>query len=218
MLVLFNKPFNVLCQFTDSEDRNTLADFIDIKEIYPAGRLDRDSEGLVLLTDSGSLQHRISDPRHKLPKTYWVQVEGQPEQDAVQQLCQGVMLKDGKTAPAKARLIEEPQLWPRNPPIRHRAKIPTRWLELTIHEGRNRQIRRMTAAIGHPTLRLVRVSVGPWSLSSLATGEHCEAKIPDEWRKMRAHDMDTQSDGRRRHRTPRPVSHGGRNPGRPKRH
>jgi 23S rRNA pseudouridine2457 synthase len=182
MLLLFNKPFNVLCQFSDSENRCTLADFIDIKGVYPAGRLDRDSEGLVLLTDDGSLQHQISHPSHKMTKTYWVQVEGKPNNRAIKKLCSGILLKDGKTAPAKAHLLHEPELWPRNPPIRVRANIPTSWLELTIQEGKNRQVRRMTAAIGHPTLRLVRFSVGPWSLENLAPGQWLETQIPDNWR------------------------------------
>lgn len=180
MLILLNKPFDVLCQFSDNENRSTLADFVDIKDIYPAGRLDRDSEGLVLLTDDGKLQHQISHPRHKLPKTYWVQVENKPNQKALEQLRNGVRLKDGKTAPASARLMEEPKLWARNPPIRYRASIPTAWLELTISEGRNRQVRRMTAAVGHPTLRLVRISIGPWSLEDLAPGSWREAQIPEE--------------------------------------
>jgi len=182
MLLLFNKPFDVLCQFSGSENRQTLADFIDIKEVYPAGRLDKDSEGLVLLTDDGNLQHQISHPSQKMPKTYWAQVEGAPENSAIKQLVDGIQLKDGKTAPARARIISEPELWPRNPPIRYRANIPTSWLELTIQEGRNRQIRRMTAAIGHPTLRLVRSSIGPWSLDELAPGQWRETQIPDNWR------------------------------------
>jgi 23S rRNA pseudouridine2457 synthase len=185
MLLLLNKPFQVLCQFTDSEKRQTLADFVDIKGVYPAGRLDRDSEGLLLLTDDGALQHRISHPNHKLYKTYWAQVEGEPEPAAIAQLQKGVKLKDGKTAPARARIIAEPAIWPRDPPIRQRANIPTHWIELSICEGRNRQVRRMTAAVGHPTLRLIRAQIGPWSLDSLTPGQWREAKIPDDWRTIR---------------------------------
>lgn len=174
-LVLFNKPYGVLPQFTDSEGRPTLAGYIPIPRVVAAGRLDRDSEGLLVLTDDGALQHRITDPRHKLPKTYWVQVEGIPDEESLKRLAEGVELKDGPTLPAEARLIEEPDLWPRNPPIRFRAAIPTAWLELTIHEGRNRQVRRMTAAVGYPTLRLVRVAIGPWRLEGLLPGEWREA-------------------------------------------
>lgn len=171
-LLLFNKPFGVLSQFTDTQGRSTLGDYITEKGVYPAGRLDYDSEGLLLLTDDGRLQHFISHPRHKLFKTYWVQVEGIPEPAALEQLRKGVALRDGVTAPAKVRLIDEPPgLWPRNPPIRYRASIPTAWLELRIREGRNRQVRRMTAAVGHPTLRLIRYAIGPWTLEGLAPGE-----------------------------------------------
>lgn len=172
MLIAFNKPFNVLCQFTDAVGRRTLADFVTVKNVYPAGRLDYDSEGLVLLTDDGALQKRITDPRLRMNKTYLAQVERIPDDQALALLRRGVNLRDGMSAPARAQLVEEPDwLWPREPPIRYRRNIPTAWLEITLSEGRNRQVRRMTAAIGHPTLRLVRVSIGAWSLNRLRPGE-----------------------------------------------
>jgi len=164
-LLLFNKPFNVLCQFTDEHNRPTLSDFIQQPDYYAAGRLDRDSEGLLVLTDNGVLQQKIANPRFKLPKTYCVQVEGTIDEVALDKLRQGVNLKDGMSAQAQAQALNEPDwLWPRDPPIRERKSIPTSWLQLTITEGRNRQVRRMTAATGYPTLRLIRTHVGPWQL------------------------------------------------------
>jgi len=202
-LILLNKPFNVLSQFTDNkstdrnstnnkstekrdadtESRSTLADFISEKGFYPAGRLDYDSEGLLLLTSDGKLQHQIAHPKKKMPKTYWVQVEGDITADALSKLSKGVELKDGLTKPAKAKKINEPSnLWSRNPPIRERANIPTSWIALTITEGRNRQVRRMTAAVGFPTLRLIRYSIGPWTIDGLKNGDHKSllVNVPDE--------------------------------------
>jgi 23S rRNA pseudouridine2457 synthase len=170
-LVLFNKPYGVLTQFTDSGGRPTLKDFIDLPGVYAAGRLDADSEGLVVLTDGGALQARISHPRHKLEKVYWAQVEGIPDEAALAQLCAGIDLGDFVTRPCRARVIDEPDgLWPRQPPIRYRAAIPTSWLAITLAEGKNRQVRRMTAKIGYPTLRLVRWAVGEWTLAGMAPG------------------------------------------------
>jgi 23S rRNA pseudouridine2457 synthase len=171
-LILFNKPYGVLSQFTDDQNRPTLAQYIKLPNVYPAGRLDHDSEGLLLLTDDGQVQHHIAHPAHKLPKTYWVQVEGAPNSYALTKLRQGVELNDGITLPAEARLIPPPKLWERDPPIRSRVNIPTQWVEIVISEGKNRQIRRMTAAVGHPTLRLVRVKIGNWTLEGIAPGEH----------------------------------------------
>ena len=177
-VLLLNKPFQVMSQFSEHEGKETLARYIQQPSLYPAGRLDYDSEGLLLLTGNGQLQHLLTDPKHKLPKTYWVQVEGEISEEAVRQLSLGVLLKDGKTLPAHARKLEEPDLWERNPPIRYRASIPTSWLELTITEGRNRQVRRMTAAVGYPTLRLLRVAIGPWSIETLAPGESRWEPVP----------------------------------------
>lgn len=179
-LILFNKPYGVLPQFTDrgtTSPRRTLSDFIDMPGVYPAGRLDLDSEGLLLLTDDGRLQARIADPRFKMPKTYLVQVEGDAQEASLESLRQGVRLKDGPTRPAEVERIAPPALWPRDPPIRFRKSVPDCWLRLTIREGRNRQVRRMTAAIGHPTLRLVRWSIGDWTLDDVPPGEWREAAI-----------------------------------------
>jgi 23S rRNA pseudouridine2457 synthase len=182
MLIAFNKPFGVICKFRPEPDRSTLADYIKVPGIYPAGRLDTDSEGLLLLTDDGVLQARIANPSHKLAKIYWAQVEGVPTDAALCALRNGVDLGDFRTKPAGARLIDEPEnLWPRDPPIRHRAKIPTAWLELTLREGKNRQVRRMTARVGFPTLRLVRAAVGLVSVNELAPGAWCEIDAASPW-------------------------------------
>jgi len=175
-IILFNKPYLVLCQFTDPGGRITLSDFIQMPGVYAAGRLDFDSEGLVILTDSGKLQHAITDPQNKLPKIYWVQVEGIPTEAVLLRLEKGVVLKDGLTGPAQVKHIREPVLWSREPPIRYRKNVPTAWLEIRLTEGRKRQIRRMTAAIGHPTLRLIRVAIGEWRLGMLKPGEWTEVK------------------------------------------
>jgi 23S rRNA pseudouridine2457 synthase len=180
-LILFNKPYGVLSQFTDKgtagSARPTLSDYIALPGVYPAGRLDLDSEGLMLLTDDGRLQARIADPRHKMPKTYWAQVEGEPDEAALAALRKGVTLKDGLTLPAQTERIEPPQIWPRDPPIRVRQSIPDSWISLTIREGKNRQVRRMTAAIGHPTLRLIRWRIGDWTLEDLPPGEWRELAV-----------------------------------------
>ena len=178
MLIALNKPYGVICQFSRDGGRPTLADFVPVPSVYPAGRLDTDSEGLLLLTDDGQLQHRITDPRHKLAKTYLVQVEGEPSPQALNSLAAGVVLNDGLTRPCEVRQVSEPDwLWPRNPPVRFRKTIPTAWLEIVLREGRNRQVRRMTAAVGLPTLRLIRLSIGLWSLDGLA---------PGQWRRLEA--------------------------------
>ena len=176
MLIELNKPYDMLCQFTDGTGRATLADVVKVKGVYPAGRLDRDSEGLVVLTDDGQLQARIADPRHKMEKVYLAQVEGVASEAALDRLRSGVALKDGPTLPASARMVDTPAwLWPRTPPIRVRQTVPDVWIELTIREGRNRQVRRMCAAVGLPCLRLIRTRVGDWTLDGLAPGEWREA-------------------------------------------
>jgi len=179
-IILLNKPYGVLCQFTDRQGRPTLADYVDDKDVYAAGRLDKDSEGLVVLTDDGALQHKITDPKNKMEKTYWVQLEGEISDEALQALATGIELNDGKTRPAKAKRIEQPEsLWPRVPPIRERKNIPTSWVELSIKEGRNRQVRRMTAAVGFPTLRLIRYRVGSWTIDGIGIGQFVIVKSGD---------------------------------------
>lgn len=201
-LVLFNKPYGVLSQFRkDGLQTVTLADYIGLAGVYPAGRLDKDSEGLLLLTDDGQLQHRIAHPRHKAEKVYWVQVEGLPDDQALRQLATGVELKDGLTRPAKVRIIEEPPLWPRQPPVRYRANIPTSWLELGIREGRNRQVRRMTAAVGYPTLRLVRYRIGDWTLEGIPPGEWKVIEIADTMPPQ------ANSQARKKHHAGKPTHH-----------
>ena len=179
-ILLLNKPFNVLCQFTDEQQRDHLGNYItgdSYRDYYAAGRLDRDSEGLVVLTNNGKLQNHIASPKFKLPKTYWVQVEGEITQTAIDTLTCGVELKDGKTQPAQCKTLDQPQIWPRVPPIRERQNIPTSWISLTITEGKNRQVRRMTAAVGFPTLRLIRYSVGDWTIDDIPNGQFINKTI-----------------------------------------
>jgi len=180
LLYAFNKPFDVVCQFRDHDRDQVLADYIAVPDVYPAGRLDKDSEGLLLLTNNGGLQHRISQPHLKMPKGYWVQVEGEPNSASIEKLCKGVKLKDGMTKPAAVKVISEPRIWERAPPIRERKSIPTSWLDITITEGKNRQVRRMTANIGHPTLRLIRYRIGPWYLNDLQPGQWEKRTVPNE--------------------------------------
>jgi 23S rRNA pseudouridine2457 synthase len=181
-LILLNKPYGVLCQFTSAEGRPCLKDYVPVPCVYPAGRLDTDSEGLLALTGDGKLQARIAEPGRKLPKTYWAQVEGVPQPEALHALRNGLDLGDFVTRPCRARPIDEPQgLWPRDPPIRVRINIPTAWIELELEEGKNRQVRRMTAKIGHPTLRLIRAAIGPWGLEGLATGQWRQVEVPEKW-------------------------------------
>lgn len=180
-LILLNKPYGVLCQFTDEAGRATLKDCVAVPGVYAAGRLDTDSEGALLLTDDGPLQHRIADPRHKLPKTYLVQVEGEPDEAALARLRAGLDLGDFRTRPCGARAVREPDwLWPRDPPVRFRKSVPTSWLEIVLREGKNRQVRRMTAKVGFPTLRLIRIAIGPWRLDGL---------LPGQWRELEAAEL-----------------------------
>lgn len=202
-LILFNKPFNVLTQFTGGAPEETLAFYIKVPDVYAAGRLDKDSEGLLLLTDDGALQAQIASPRFKMPKTYLVQVEGLPSDETLASLRSGVPLNDGHTRPAKVDRIDPPDLWPRNPPVRFRKSVPDQWLSLTITEGRNRQVRRMTAAVGHPTLRLVRWQIGDWTLDGLAPGEWRFVEPPTRPARTSAPPLPNRSPVPPRGRTPR---------------
>ena len=184
MLIALNKPYGVLSQFTDSEGRPTLADFVAVPDVYPVGRLDKDSEGLLLLTDDARLQHKLTDPRYEHPRTYWVQIEREPADDALDQLRGGVVIEKRRTRPAEVRCIAEPELWERPVPVRFRKSVPTAWLEIVLREGRNRQIRKMTAAVGHPCLRIIRVAVGPVGLGNLAPGSW-RRLTPDEMKSLR---------------------------------
>ncbi|MBM6549576.1 pseudouridine synthase [Marinomonas ostreistagni] len=225
MLLILNKPFQVLSQFTTDSDKDTLASYVDIADIYPAGRLDYDSEGLLLLTDEGPLQHLIASPKFKLPKTYWVQVEGDIDAAAIEQMSQGVTLKDGPTRPAQCRKIAPPDIWERNPPIRERANIPTSWIELVISEGKNRQVRRMTAHVGYPTLRLIRAAIGPYTLENLSPGQYLIIQpTPELTQQVQDFERDkaskTSTSNRRRSSSGRAttVSDGHRNSGPTNRH
>jgi 23S rRNA pseudouridine2457 synthase len=204
-LLLFNKPFHVLSQFTDSEARKTLSEFIQIKGVYPAGRLDYDSEGLLLLTDDGQLQAQISNPKYKLNKTYWAQVEGTATEAHCLELSQGVDLKDGPASAVSCRLMDPPTLWPRVPPIRERQNVADSWIELTINEGRNRQVRRMTAAVGLPTLRLVRAAIGDWKVTDILPGEYrSETVETPAAKKSRPSRLETKRSETKRPETKRP--------------
>ncbi len=205
-LILLNKPFQVLSQFTDEGQRNTLKAYITERGFYPAGRLDYDSEGLLILTDDGQTQHQLANPAFKLEKTYWVQVEGQIDQQAIESLIKGVLLKDGKTKPAQAKIIIEPQLWSRNPPIRERKNQPTSWLELKIKEGKNRQVRRMTAAVGFPTLRLIRYAIGKWTVENLQPGQSRRAVAHLATPKKNQHTNQTKPLQTKRKRYTKPKS------------
>jgi len=205
-VILFNKPFNVLCQFR-AEQAN-LSDYIQSADFYCAGRLDLDSEGLLLLTNHGKLQHLISHPKHKLEKTYWVQVEGEPKAEELRRLAAGILLNDGPTKACQVNSIDEPDIWPRIPPIRYRKNKPTSWLEITIHEGRNRQVRRMTAAIGYPTLRLIRSQIGPFQLQGLQPGQQREltlslSQLPRQWQRYLLQSDPVSRDGPPQPRRPR---------------
>ncbi|CUB02560.1 pseudouridine synthase [Marinomonas fungiae] len=223
MLLLLNKPFQVLSQFSADGAKDTLAKYVNVPNVYPAGRLDYDSEGLLLLTDNGALQHLIASPMFKMPKTYWVQVEGEVTEQAILALSKGVELKDGMTKPAKCRRMDVPNIWNREPPIRERANIPTSWIELQITEGRNRQVRRMTAHVGFPTLRLIRAAIGPYSVENTPVGSYVEVELTEtlveqvqHFEREKARKAAT-SNRRRPNRGQAPLPHGKRNAGRPDR-